>query len=317
MGDKRYWWVNHKKTHKQEIEDGFLWSPFTKTNGARNRFYDNMAEVRPGDYVVSYASKVKFVGVATQAASKAPKPDSFGATGDSWSRVGWRVPVTWSPLPVAVSTIESIDFFRDLLPKTHSPLQNNNGHGNQGCYLAEISKDLYYKICSLGSIDPDRLYMANEYEPLDDEDIELQIIENEKHKGSLSDSELYQLQKSRKKQGEFRKNVLKLIDHCPITGVRQKDLLIASHIKPWSRCETLYERLDGNNGLPLAPNIDRLFDKGLITFSDSGELIVSSLLDPTVITSWGLTWAIGEKVIEVGFPRGKYLDFHRQKIFKA
>ena len=56
---ERYWWVNHKQTHRQEIEEGFLWSPFTKANGSQNRFYQNMAEARPGDFVVSYASLIR------------------------------------------------------------------------------------------------------------------------------------------------------------------------------------------------------------------------------------------------------------------
>lgn len=316
MAENRYWWVNHKQTHKQEIEDGFLWSPFTKANGGKNRFYDNMAETRPGDVVISYASKVSYIGVVTQSASKAPKPANFGSAGESWGNTGWRVPVTWSALSTPVSTIDNIGLLRDLLPDSYSPLQHTNGHGNQGCYLAEISHDLYSKICELGSVDPKKLYAANEFDSIDDEDIELQIIEQAKYEGALSESEIGQLQKSRRKQGKFRENVLKLIQSCPITGVRQKDLLIASHIKPWKSCETLHERLDGYNGLPLAPHIDRLFDKGLITFSSAGELITSVHLDLEVVDAWRFGALIGKKVIEVGAQRAVYLEYHRAKIFR-
>ena len=316
MAENRYWSVNHKQTHKQEIEDGFLWSPFTKVNGGKNRFYDNMAETRPGDVVISYASKVSYIGVVTQSASKAPKPANFGSAGESWGNTGWRIPVTWSALPTPVSTIDNIGVLRDLLPASHSPLQHTNGHGNQGCYLAEISHDLYSKICELGSVDPKKLYAANEFDSIDDEDIELQIIEQAKYEGALSESEIGQLQKSRRKQGKFRENVLKLIQSCPITGVRQKDLLIASHIKPWKSCGTLHERLDGYNGLPLAPHIDRLFDKGLITFSVAGELMTSAHLDLGVVDAWRFGPLIGKKVIEVGAQRAVYLEYHRAKIFR-
>ena len=48
-------------------------------------------------------------------------------------------------------------------------------------------------------------------------------------------------------------------------------LLIASHIKPWHVCDDK-ERLDKFNGLMLSPNIDALFDNGLITFDINGTI---------------------------------------------
>ncbi|MGU9982225.1 HNH endonuclease [Phreatobacter sp. HK31-P] len=64
---------------------------------------------------------------------------------------------------------------------------------------------------------------------------------------------------------------------CPLTGIAMADLLRASHIKPWSVSDNR-ERLDPDNGLLLAVHIDVLFDKGLISFSDAGRLIVSPRL---------------------------------------
>ncbi|MGL6476290.1 HNH endonuclease [Aeromonas hydrophila] len=46
---------------------------------------------------------------------------------------------------------------------------------------------------------------------------------------------------------------------------------VASHIKPWSESNNT-KHLDGNNGLLLPPHIDKLLDRGWITFSDSGDL---------------------------------------------
>jgi predicted restriction endonuclease len=43
-------------------------------------------------------------------------------------------------------------------------------------------------------------------------------------------------------------------------------LLIASHIKPWAKCDG-NEKVDVYNGFLLSPNFDRLFDQGFITFS--------------------------------------------------
>lgn len=62
---------------------------------------------------------------------------------------------------------------------------------------------------------------------------------------------------------------------CAVTGVAEPRLLRASHIKPWSQCETDAERLDVYNGLLLAAHLDAAFDAGLVSFSDEGRIIFS------------------------------------------
>ena len=61
-------------------------------------------------------------------------------------------------------------------------------------------------------------------------------------------------------------------------------------------CETASERLDGANGLLLAPHIDHLFDIGLITFDASGQLLISESLDQEAIDCLGLARAKTEDV---------------------
>lgn len=36
----KYWWVNQNQTFKAEVGGGFLWSPKTRADGARNQFYE-------------------------------------------------------------------------------------------------------------------------------------------------------------------------------------------------------------------------------------------------------------------------------------
>ncbi|MBO7381377.1 MAG: HNH endonuclease, partial [Neisseriaceae bacterium] len=48
-------------------------------------------------------------------------------------------------------------------------------------------------------------------------------------------------------------------------------------LKPWRKSNDK-EKLDINNGLLLCPTHDKLIDKGLITFSENGEIIISELL---------------------------------------
>lgn len=83
-----------------------------------------------------------------------------------------------------------------------------------------------------------------------------------------------QLVTSRRGQGLFRANVRLNEKGCRITGVTDPQYLKASHIKPW-KDSTDEERLNGCNGLLLAPHVDHLFDKGLITFAASGDLLIS------------------------------------------
>jgi predicted restriction endonuclease len=61
--------------------------------------------------------------------------------------------------------------------------------------------------------------------------------------------------------------------------------LIASHIKPW-RSANNQERIDGSNGLLLAPHVDLLFDRGLISFTDEGSLLVSPAANEDAISPW-------------------------------
>ena len=99
---------------------------------------------------------------------------------------------------------------------------------------------------------------------------------------------------------------------CRITGITNSSLLIASHIKPWAKCND-EERLDGNNGLLLTPNADKLFDKGLISFTDDGRLLKSSAITIDDLTLLGIF-----PDINVGsFNRVQclYLEYHRTHVF--
>lgn len=77
-------------------------------------------------------------------------------------------------------------------------------------------------------------------------------------------------------QDIFREGLLDYWDcRCAMSGLAVQELLCASHIKPWARCETDAERLNVFNGLLLAPHLDALFDKGFITVEDDGSVRVS------------------------------------------
>lgn len=90
----------------------------------------------------------------------------------------------------------------------------------------------------------------------------------------LAATEKEQLIKARIGQGKFKRDLLKLTDKCCLCSISDQRFLIASHIKPWSRCESPEERIDPYNGFLLCPNHDALFDKGLVSFKNSGEIML-------------------------------------------
>jgi len=103
----------------------------------------------------------------------------------------------------------------------------------------------------------------------------------------IGPTEKQTLVNARRGQGLFRERVIQLEGKCRVTGVDLVDHLRASHIKPW-KMSSDQEKLDGNNGLLLAPHIDHLFDQGFISFSDFGDLIVSKQCPVTLIKAWGI-----------------------------
>jgi hypothetical protein len=87
-----------------------------------------------------------------------------------------------------------------------------------------------------------------------------------------------QLIEARLGQGKFRRAVELLWDKsCSVSGCSVREVLRASHIKAW-KPSTDRERLDGDNGLLLTADLDALFDRGLISFNDDGDMLVSARL---------------------------------------
>ena len=116
---------------------------------------------------------------------------------------------------------------------------------------------------------------------------------------------------SRVGQGEYRQALLdKFEGKCAVTQLGIEEVLIASHIVPW-RDSNDFERLDPDNGILLSPNYDALFDKHLISFEDSGEIIVSPMIKPNQLSLLGISTEAKISVTELMKP---YLARHRAKL---
>lgn len=120
--------------------------------------------------------------------------------------------------------------------------------------------------------------------------------------------------KSRIGQGPFRDALERYWIGCAITECRVMPVLRASHIKPW-RESSNEERLDLYNGLLLTANLDALFDRGLLTFKDDGDALLSSKLLLAEARLLGVDHAFRLK--KVDSKHQQYLAFHRANVFIA
>lgn len=131
---------------------------------------------------------------------------------------------------------------------------------------------------------------------------------------TLDETERRAIVQSRVGQGRFRRDVLELWGGCAVTGVGDHRVLKASHVKPW-RDATNEERLDPHNGLALIPNLDTLFDDGLITFDREGRLRTSARIDRAVLSALGIT--DGMRLSNMPERLEGYLRHHRRHVFEG
>jgi putative restriction endonuclease len=312
----RYWWVNQNQTYRHEVEGGYLWSPKRNANGARNPFYESMREVAPGDLAFSFAdTRILAIGVAQSYCWESPKPLEFGATGQNWEDIGWRVRVAFIRLDNRVRPKDHIDILRPLLPDRYSPLQPN-GNGLQSVYLTELPPAFAETLIGLiGSEVEPLLVRAADQRPIPADDLNIwerrleRVIAGDT---SIPETDRLAIVSARRGQGLFRERVEQIEKRCRITGVENPAHLVASHCKPW-RDANNNERLDGENGLLLTPSVDHLFDRGFISFEDNGRLITPVAHRPS-LERMGIKTNDPINVGGVTGGQRRFLDFHRNAI---
>lgn len=128
----------------------------------------------------------------------------------------------------------------------------------------------------------------------------------------LTGSEKEAIIKTRIGHSKFKELLKSENQFCPICGLKNSSLLLASHIKPWSKSNSK-EKVDKNNGLLLCPNHDYLFDKGFISFDDDGKLLISSLLEEEDTKILGLNKEIQ---LDLSNEKKEYIKWHREHLYK-
>lgn len=101
---------------------------------------------------------------------------------------------------------------------------------------------------------------------------------------------------------------------CAVTGIRRRELLRASHAKPWAECSSGAERLSPYNGFLLNVALDALFDKHLISFDEKGQILIADQLDSEELRRIGINKAMRLRFIDPGHE--PFLHYHREEFRK-
>ncbi|TSA26087.1 HNH endonuclease [bacterium] len=127
------------------------------------------------------------------------------------------------------------------------------------------------------------------------------------------------LVKTRVNQSFFRKTILASYDNrCCITGISIPELLIASHIVPWSVDEK--NRMNPKNGLCLNALHDKAFDIGFITVTPDYIIKISEELIQSIKTQidvYFIPFHNSKITLPQSFlPDQEFLDYHYTEIFR-
>ena len=178
--------------------------------------------------------------------------------------------------------------------------------------MAEINKIIGYNL----SFYPQNYRVVKKDKNIDkvhdflDNVILIDKIKNLEDSKKLSAREKEALIKIRIGQSQFRQKLIDYWKGCSVTQYKDERLLIASHIKPWKDSDN-HEKLDTYNGLLLTPNLDKLFDRGYISFNDEGCILFSNSLNDKE------DLFLNENMqVKIENEHKTYLKFHRDNIFK-
>jgi predicted restriction endonuclease len=137
----------------------------------------------------------------------------------------------------------------------------------------------------------------------------------------VGETEVARVIRARRVQSFFRAAVMTSYGHrCAISGLALPELLVSSHIIPWS--VSVERRADPTNGICLNALFDRAFDRGFITFDAHLRVVVSRHLRAAMTTaalSCSLVDAEGRKLNTPSRfpPAHEALEHHRQWVFRV
>lgn len=294
-----FFWVNLGESYKEVATHNFLWAPayVVGKNGKKkiNAGWEPVKEVNAGDVIFcNLDENIIYVAVARKAAYPAKRPPT--RVFNKWNEDGFQIDIDLTILTPAVS----VKGFKAALMAIHnhecSPALFTKTGGISQQYMVRLPLGAGALILNfLG-------------------DAEVSVCEqvDSRKKGRLQQGGTRKtVAQARIGQGQFRDDVLSLWQHsCPVTALSKPELLTAAHIVPWSLSNEI-EKIDPNNGFPLSPALDKLFDRGYVSFNDDGQLLMkTSELSIQDLRCLGIT--PGAKISGLNDKQKAYLARHRQ-----
>jgi len=157
-----------------------------------------------------------------------------------------------------------------------------------------------------------KLLKSRENPIVEIEPIILEQIKEIESNDKLLRNEKTALVKIRLGQSNYRKKLIEYWEKSCVKNIEIQELLIASHIKPFSICND-NEKYDLYNGLLLTPNYDKLFDKFLISFDSSGKILISSILKKYDLEKLGISIEDKLNSEKISINHFEYLKYHNEQ----
>ncbi len=300
-----FYWVNIGTSKNIVKEHGFLWAPqkVIKENGtkAKNAGWEQVKSIVKGDVIFCYFDKrIHYIAVATKDSyvSSRPSFDEFKAWAQNATDDGTRVDIDVQILENSLDSEQFKEEVIDYYNEQCTPVLFTKKKSINQQYMISLSKSV--GILILNSIG--------------DESIRTQEIitknnSTSKNKKKPKKTTKETLIQARVGHGAFRDELLEYWKSCPVTDVNDSALLIASHILPWHVAND-DEKLDKFNGILLSPSVDKLFDRGYISFDDQGKLLTHKKLNIKNLDKLGIEKNAQIKGLEKAHLY--YLNEHRE-----
>lgn len=291
----RFFWVNIGSSFNEVKEQHFLWAPQYGMNKHGKKFnptsWETVKDVKVGDIIFCNKEReIVYIATATSDADDASRPPNRSF--DKWEREGTRVDVDLTVLDHPIDILQFRDIFMAAFNELSRPtVFAENGFCTQ-TYMCELPEAAAKMIASFIS---------------DNVSIDFRS-ESSKVKEPIGRTKEAIVQ-ARIGHGPYRDKLFKKWGgKCAVTGVAVESILTASHIVAWSISDEK-EKVDPFNGLPLIPNLDKLFDKGMISFTDNGNLIYRDGSEK-LLSDLGIP--LNSKINMVFEENVKYLRRHRE-----
>jgi len=289
------WWVFQNQSYERSRDGGYIWAPLVDKAGHKKSHWEVLQQVQVGDLIFS-CNKRSIVATSTAKSNAYVSPQPHPDDAKDWTGDGRRIDVAYVDIPTPLPVDELVDLFPQLQAEG-GPLQVD-GRGKMG-YLFEVAPQAALEI--LNRLDKTI-------------DIDSVINAGQASNAGYVSTTVSRSVNARVGQDKFRDDLMTLWGgQCALTGVDRKELLIASHTKPW-RLSNDKERTDKNNGFLFESRIDKLFDARLISFDDDGRILISTLLSESNVLA--LQIKKDQKICSrLNSGQKDYLKFHREKLF--